>query len=246
VRIAILSDIHGNREALEATLAHVSRQGADRVVVLGDIVGYGADPVFCVETVADLAGAGAVVVKGNHDEAVDLADPDMNREALAAIRWTHDQLAETHRSFLRGLQLVHRDGDALYAHAGARHPGHWPYILAPRDAELSLAATTARLVFSGHTHLPVLFVLQPNGICAPFIPATNEPVPLLAQRRWQVIVGSVGQPRDGSAASAYSLLDLGQGTLTQHRVAYDHQAAAAKILAAGLPHRLASRLAWGR
>jgi diadenosine tetraphosphatase ApaH/serine/threonine PP2A family protein phosphatase len=246
VRIALLSDIHANRQALEACLAHVDRQGADRIAVLGDIVGYGADPVACTERVAGLAERGAVVILGNHDEAVERADPDMNADALAAIRWTRGVLGDDHRRFLAGLPLTHREGDLLLVHAGARHPGQWPYITAPREAERSLAATDARLVVSGHTHVPILFSLQPNGTCLPFVPVANEPVPLLRHRRWQVVVGSVGQPRDGSAAAAYAILDLGQGALTQHRVVYDHQAAAARIRVAGLPERLASRLALGR
>lgn len=246
MRIALLSDIHANREALEACLAHVNRQGADRIAVLGDIVGYGADPVACTERVAELAGKGAIVILGNHDEAVQRADPDMNADALAAIHWTRGVLGDDHRRFLAALPLTHRDGEVLLVHAGARHPGQWPYVTSPRNAELSLSATDARLVFCGHTHMPVLFSLQPNGTCLPFVPVTNQPVPLLRHRRWQAVIGAVGQPRDGSAAAAYSILDLGQGTLTQHRVAYDHQAAAARIRAAGLPDRLASRLALGR
>lgn len=246
MRIALLSDIHANRQALEACLAHVGRQGADRIAVLGDIVGYGADPAACTEIVAGLVEAGAVAILGNHDEAIERGDPDMNAEALAAIRWTRGVLGADHRRFLAALPLAHREDDLLLVHAGARHPGQWPYITSPREAELSLAATDARLVASGHTHMPVLFSLQPNGTCLPFVPVANEAVPLLPHRRWQVVVGSVGQPRDGSAAAAYSILDLGQGTLTQHRVSYDHEAAAAAIRAAGLPERLASRLAQGR
>ncbi len=246
MRIALLSDIHANREALDACLAHVNRQGADRIAILGDIVGYGGDPVACAEIVAGLADEGAIVILGNHDEAVLRDEPDMNADALAAIRWTRGVLGQDHKSYLAGLPLTHRDGEMLLVHAGARHPGQWPYVNSPREAELSLSATDARLVFCGHTHMPVVFSLQPNGTCLPFVPVANQPVPLLRHRRWQAVIGSVGQPRDGSPAAAYAILDLGQGTLTQHRVPYDHQAAAARIRAAGLPERLASRLALGR
>jgi len=246
MRIALLSDIHGNLEALEAVLAHVARQSVDRIAVLGDIVGYGADPRACTETVMTLAGDGALVLKGNHDEAIDRADPDMNADALAAIVWTRGVLAGDHRSFLAGLPLTARIDDLLLVHASARHPGQWPYVMTPRDAELSLGATDARLVASGHTHVPALFSLQPNRTCVAFAPVAGVAVPLAAHRRWQIVVGAVGQPRDGSAAAGYSVLDLAQGAVERHRVPYDHQAAAAKIRAAGLPDRLASRLAHGR
>jgi predicted phosphodiesterase len=246
MRIAILSDIHGNREAFEACLAHASRQRAERHVVLGDIVGYGADPGFCTDVTMRLVEAGAVAIKGNHDEALDLAAPDMHAEALAAIAWTRTVLSDVQRRFLVGLPMSHREDDRLFVHASAREPGFWPYLREPRDAELSLGATDARLVVCGHTHLPAIFALQRSGICVPFRPATNEAVPLMPHRRWQVVVGSVGQPRDGSPLASYSILDLAQGSITQHRVAYDHQAAGQKILAAGLPPRLAARLAEGR
>jgi diadenosine tetraphosphatase ApaH/serine/threonine PP2A family protein phosphatase len=246
MRIALISDIHGNLEALAAVLTHAMRQRVDRIAVLGDIVGYGADPRACTEAVMRLAEEGAIVLKGNHDEAVERADPDMNADALAAITWTRGVLDEQHRVFLAGLPLTARLDDLLLVHASARHPGQWPYVMTPRDAELSLSATDARLVASGHTHVPALFSLQPNRTCVAFTPVAGSPVPLAAHRRWQIVVGAVGQPRDGSPLSAYAVLDLAQGVLEPHRVPYDHQAAAAKIRAAGLPDRLASRLALGR
>ncbi|MDP2802006.1 MAG: metallophosphoesterase family protein [Phreatobacter sp.] len=246
MRIALIADIHANREALEATLAHVARQQVGRIAVLGDVVGYGADPVACTEIVMDLAASGALVLQGNHDEAVARDDADMNADALAAMVWTRGVLGEAHRRFLAGLPLSTREGDLLLVHAGARHPGQWPYVMTPRDAELSFGATDARLIVCGHTHVPALFSLQPNRTCIAFTPVAGSPVPLAAHRRWHVVVGSVGQPRDGIAAAAYAVLDLGQGVLEPHRVPYDHPAAAAKIRAAGLPDRLASRLALGR
>ncbi|MGQ3354638.1 MAG: metallophosphoesterase family protein [Phreatobacter sp.] len=246
MRIALLTDIHANREALEATLAHVARQQVGRIAVLGDIVGYGADPVACTEIVMDLAASGALVLQGNHDEAVARDDVDMNADALAAMVWTRGVLGEAHRRFLAGLPLTAREGDLLFVHAGARNPGQWPYVMTPRDAELSFGASDARLILCGHTHVPALFSLQPNRTCVGFTPVAGTPVPLAAHRRWHAVIGSVGQPRDGIAAAAYAVLDLGQGVLEPHRVPYDHPAAAAKIRAAGLPDRLASRLAHGR
>ncbi|MBN8939113.1 MAG: metallophosphoesterase family protein [Rhizobiales bacterium] len=246
MRIAFLSDIHGNREALETCLAHALGEAPDRFVVLGDIVGYGADPVFCAEAVAALAAHGAVVVKGNHDEAVGPGMPSMTRDALAAVMWTRTQLGAGHLGFLAGLPLAVRDADRLYVHASADRPGHWPYIMSDRDAALSLAATDAVMVFSGHTHVPAVFPLRADGGCDIVVPSTGVPMRLWPRQRCQVVVGSVGQPRDGNPAAAYSILDLGRATLTQYRLTYDHARAAGKILAAGLPPRLADRLALGQ
>ncbi len=246
MRIAFLSDIHGNREALETCLAHARGEAPDRFVVLGDIVGYGADPVFCAEAVAALADQGAVVVKGNHDEAVGPGVPNMTRDALAAVTWTRTRLGADHLGFLAGLPLTTRDDDRLYVHASADEPGHWPYVVSDREAELSLAATDAVKVFSGHTHVPRLFPLGADGRCGVVVPAAGAAVRLDPRQRCQVVIGSVGQPRDGNPAAAYSILDLGQETLTQYRLSYDHARTAGKIVAAGLPQRLALRLALGQ
>lgn len=245
MRIAFLSDIHGNREALETCLAHARGEAPDRFVVLGDIVGYGADPVFCTETVAGLAARGGVVIKGNHDEAVGPGVPSMTRDALAAVIWTRTQLGAEHLGFLAGLPLSARDGERLYVHASADRPGHWPYIMSDREAELSLAATDAVRVFSGHTHVPRVFPLGADERCDVIVPVAGVPM-RLGPQRCQVVIGSVGQPRDGNPAAAYSILDLGQQTLTQYRLSYDHARAAGKVLAAGLPPRLALRLALGQ
>ena len=244
MRIAFLSDIHGNREALESCLAHARGEAPDRYVVLGDIVGYGADPAFCVETVAGLAAGGAVVIKGNHDAAVGEAARTMTDMAHAAIVWTRGVLAAAHRTFLAGLPLALRDGERLYVHAGADRPASWPYLTSEAAAARSLAATDAHQVFSGHTHQPALF-RSAGGVCRAMPLPAGVPVRLDPAAAWQVVVGSVGQPRDGNPAAAYAVLDLGTGELTHHRLAYDHAAAAAKILAAGLPPRLAERLAFG-
>ncbi|MCZ0732896.1 metallophosphoesterase family protein [Phreatobacter sp. AB_2022a] len=245
MRIAFLSDIHGNREALESCLAHARGKAPDRYVVLGDIVGYGADPAFCVETVAGLVAGGAVAIKGNHDAAVGEAARTMTDMAHAAIVWTRGALAAAHHAFLAGLPLAHRDGERLYVHASADRPAAWPYLTSETAAERSLAATDARQVFSGHTHQPVLF-RSAGGVCRAMPLPAGAPVRLDSAAAWQVVIGSVGQPRDGNPAAAYAVLDLDTSEITQHRLDYDHAAAAAKILAAGLPRRLAERLALGR
>lgn len=246
MRIALLSDIHGNREALQACLAHAARQPHDAIAFLGDIVGYGADPVACTEFVMDEARRGAPVLMGNHEAALDDPAPDMNSEALFAIRWTRRRLDNAHADFLNGLAMTHAVENVLRVHASARAPSAFDYIDNPRSAERSLAACDARIVVAGHTHTPTLFSAGADGRTTRHALPDNIPVPLLKQRRWQVVLGAVGQPRDGNPAAAYAILDTAQGTIILHRVGYDVEAAAAKILEAGLPHRLAHRLAKGR
>jgi diadenosine tetraphosphatase ApaH/serine/threonine PP2A family protein phosphatase len=246
VLIAILTDIHGNREALEACLAHAEHHPVDRYVFLGDLVGYGADPGFVVDTVKDFAARGAIALLGNHDSAAIGTPESMNDMATAAIEWTRRQLTDTQRDFLRGLPLTAQDGDRLYVHASAASPAAWDYVLDESAAARSLMATDAAVTFCGHTHLPALFHLTGTGKIAGFDPDAGVAMPLTAQRRWVAVIGAVGQPRDRNPAACYALYDDGPRTLTYVRVPYDVDTAARKIRDAGLPSFLAARLAWGR
>ena len=244
--IAIFTDIHGNREALEACLAHAERHPIDRYVFLGDIVGYGADPGFAIDTVKDLAARGAIALLGNHDLAAIGVPERMNDDAMAAIEWTRRQLTKDQREFLESLPLSAEDDDRLYVHASAASPAAWDYVLDERAAARSLMATDAAVTFCGHTHLPALFHLTGTGNIAAFDPDAGVALPLTAQRRWVAVIGAVGQPRDRNPAACYVLYDDGPRTLTYVRVPYDVDTAARKIRAAGLPPFLAARLAAGR
>jgi diadenosine tetraphosphatase ApaH/serine/threonine PP2A family protein phosphatase len=246
MRIALMSDIHGNREALEACLAHARRSQVERTIFLGDYVGYGADPAWVVETVRAHVEAGAVALLGNHDAAVPGSEEDMNADARAAIRWTRAQLDEAARAFLAALPLTHREGNTLYVHANAWAPGAWGYILGPVEAERSLRRTDARVTLCGHVHTPALYAMAPGKPACGHTPVPGVAVPLLATRRWLAVIGAVGQPRDGHPAACYALLDDARRTLTTIRVPYDVETAAQKVAAAGLPPRLAARLRIGR
>lgn len=243
---AVLSDVHGNREALEACLEDAARRGARRLVFLGDFVGYGADPAWVVDTVRALAAAGAVALKGNHDEALFDGGRHMNALARAAIDWTRGRLDPDQLRFLADRPLAAEEGDLLYVHANAWAPGAWGYVTGPLEAERSLRCTAAHAVFCGHVHVPALYQMAKDRPAAAFRPVAGCPVPLLRQRRWLAVVPAVGQPRDGDPDAGYALLDPDQGAVTFHRVAYDVETAARKIVAAGLPPRLASRLLEGR
>ncbi len=242
--IALLADIHGNREALTACLADAERRNADRYVFLGDLVGYGADPGWVVDRVMDYAKRGAVALLGNHDAAAAGAQVPMNESAEEAIAWTRRQLNDTQRSFLAGLPVTVQDAARLYVHASAYEPSAWHYVLDDRDARRSLEATPAHQTFCGHVHIPALYHLSLTGKLIAFTP-TAATIPLLRGRRWLAVLGAVGQPRDRNPAACYALLDETQNTLTYIRVAYDIASAARKIREAGLPASLAARLERG-
>ena len=244
--IALFSDIHANREALTACLAHAKASGAEHLVFLGDLVGYGADPVWVVETVAELCAKGAVCVLGNHDAAVLKPDTHMNMTAATAINWTRGELQSAHKDFLAGLELSLREDDRLYVHASPKNPASWPYVASAEDAAIALSATTARIAFCGHLHQQALFGVTATGKLASFNPKTASPVPLLKPRRWLVRLGAVGQPRDHDPSAAFCLFDTQISEIRFIRVPYDVESAMAKIRAAGLPESLALRLAEGR
>ncbi|WP_270934666.1 metallophosphoesterase family protein [Falsiroseomonas oryzae] len=246
MRVAILSDIHANREAFEACLADAARRGAERLVILGDIVGYGAEPGWAVARTRELAEAGAIVIKGNHDEAAVADRGGMTSAAAAAAEWTRQVLDDGAKQFLDLLPMEVEEDDRLYVHAGAEHPTLWHYVRDAEDARKSLDAVRARVVFCGHTHVPKLFGLTAAAKLVTHTPLAGIPVPLTRPRRWLAVVGAVGQPRDGDPAAAYAMLDTEGNHITTIRVPYDAAAAAEKIRAAGLPEVLATRLLQGR
>lgn len=246
MKIAILSDIHANREAFEACLADAGRRGAQRLVLLGDIVGYGADPAWAVWRSMELAAAGAVVLKGNHDEAAVTDRGGMTPDAAAAAAWTRGVLDAEAKAWLAALPLEVEEEDRLYVHADAHEPARWHYVRDAEDARRSLEAAQARIVLCGHVHVPALYGLTAAAKLVSFRPVPGVPVPLTRPRRWLAVLGAVGQPRDGDPAAAYAMLDTATSDLATIRVPYDIASAAEKIRAAGLPEALASRLARGR
>ncbi len=247
MRISLLADIHANREALTACLAHAKSAGAERYAFLGDLVGYGAEPGWVVDTIAAYCAEGAICVRGNHDEAVSSPPREgMHEDARVAVEWTRAQLSVAQSGFLGTLPLqVELDG-MLFVHANAWAPQRWEYILSPFEARRSIAATHCRQTFCGHVHEPQLYHVGTDTRAAAFTPVPGTPVPLVAPRRWLAIAGSVGQPRDGVPAACSALYDTLSRQLTFYRIPYDTAAAAAKVRAAGLPVALARRLESGR
>ena len=246
MRLAFLADIHANREALDAVLIAVRRAGADEIVILGDLVGYGPDPDYVVETIGLMAEDGAVCVQGNHDEAAFKGGAGMTPNARRAIEWTAGKLGDDHLRFLRGLPLTAARGDMHFVHASAHDPEKWRYIRDAGAAAKCLSRTQSRLVFCGHTHIPAFFHALPGGQPQLFVPISEKPVPISSVRRAVIVVGSVGQPRDRIAAACFGLFDTEAGTFTSHRVPYAADITFEKIRAAGLPEWLGMRLLIGR
>jgi diadenosine tetraphosphatase ApaH/serine/threonine PP2A family protein phosphatase len=243
--IGLFSDIHANREALEACLNHARGNGIERFIFLGDYVGYGADPGFAVDAVMREVESGAIALLGNHDDAITSGTGGMNAVAAAAIDWTRSRLNATQRDFLATLPLTFEDNGRLFVHASAYAPANWEYITGVDDAALCFAATRAQATFCGHVHVPQLYHLPPNGRLAGLIPAPNVEITLRTKERWVAVIGSVGQPRDGNPASCYGALDTERGVLIYVRVPYDAETAARKIQDAGLPAILGFRLLEG-
>lgn len=246
---ALLSDIHANAQALQACVDHARAQGAERFAILGDLVGYGAQPGEVVEQVMRLAAQGAVVIRGNHDDmAVQPDTTDASVGASTAL-WTHQQLSPSQRAFLAALPLQMQDQKTLFVHASADRPERWRYVDRPELAQTCLDAAALRQadrVFVGHVHHQSVYYRGAGQQLMSFKPTPGAPMPMPSHRQWVVTVGSVGQPRDGDPRAMYALLDDVALRLTFHRVRYAHAEAAAAIRQAGLPEYFAQRLESGR
>jgi diadenosine tetraphosphatase ApaH/serine/threonine PP2A family protein phosphatase len=246
MKVAILTDIHANREAFEAVLGDARAHGAEQIVLLGDIVGYGPDPEWCCDMAMQLQTEGALCVQGNHDAAASGAPEQMSALARRAIDWTKPRLSEHHRAYLAGLPLTATAGDMLFVHASANDPGAWSYVTSDTRAAPSFRATTARLIFCGHTHVPLLASADVGGVVREQAFRPDLAIPLLRSRRWLAVVGAVGQPRDGVPQAGWAMVDTTRNELNFRRTPYDTQRTADKLRAAGLPEDLALRLLKGK
>jgi diadenosine tetraphosphatase ApaH/serine/threonine PP2A family protein phosphatase len=244
--IALFSDIHANREAFDACIAHAKAHGAEKFVFLGDFIGYGADPAYIVDRVRHYQQEGAILVKGNHDAAIASGTSNMNSYARAAIDWTRDQLNPSQKDFLAALPLTFESGEALFVHADAANPAGWIYVTSDLEADHSMDSTKQRVTFCGHVHRPQLFHKAPRRPAICFIPTSGIAIPLAKSQKYHAVIGSVGQPRDEIPSASYALYDEEKATLAFMRVAYDIERAARKIKSAGLPPILSARLFIGR
>jgi predicted phosphodiesterase len=242
MRVAILADVHANRAALVAVLAEARRRGAERLVCLGDVVGYHAEPNECVEL---LAAWPCDAVLGNHDVgALGAGDPQAGSVAAAVQRWTASVLTPASRAWLGAWPLRLELPWAVVVHGTFTHPRHVVGYVTPTTAAMNLdrlAAAGADLGLFGHTHVPVVW--GPGGVALDVEPGRLvrlPPGPAL------VNPGSVGQPRDGDVRAAFAIYDLDSRMYEQVRVAYDRQITIARVRAAGLDASMITRLEEGR
>ena len=250
MKTGILADVHGNLEALTAVLEDLEKRSVDRVLFLGDAVGYGADPLRCLEL---LENSASLCVAGNHDQAAgneQIRLEDLHEDAATAIRWTRDVLPQDAKDRLRELPLNCRDERACLVHGSPFEPGGWEYILTTQDAEKAFGACESEVVFVGHSHIPAAYVeLECKRLFTGVMRRirTADPGSLQVEPRYRYILnaGSVGQPRDGDPRAAYAILDAEAGSYRLLRVSYDVETASTKIKKAGLPESLARRIKSG-
>jgi diadenosine tetraphosphatase ApaH/serine/threonine PP2A family protein phosphatase len=243
MKVAVISDIHANRHAFEATLEAIAATDAAELWCLGDLVGYGADPNACVELAHEHA---AVCLAGNHDLAVTGEIPldEFSRGASLAAQWTREVIEPENLSFLSSLRPVGQEGFVGLYHASPRDPV-WEYVLSTLLAELCLDEQPHRVCLVGHSHVALSFVRH-EGELASGEPRREGARLDIATGEWLLNPGSVGQPRDGDPRASWLLLDLDGLTASFERTDYDIAGAAGAIRAARLPDSLAERLEYGQ
>ena len=243
MRVAVVSDIHGNRQAFEAVLEAIAGSECQEMWCLGDLVGYGADPDACVELARTHA---AICLAGNHDLVVRGSLPleEFSRGAALAAQWTRETITAETRAYLQELEPSLRDEHVGLYHASPRDPV-WEYVLSPLQAEMCLDVQEHRVCLIGHSHVALAFERQPGQLATGQTRDADEHLEL-SSGEWLVNPGSVGQPRDGDPRAAWLELDLDAWEATYRRTDYDIGAAAAAIRAAHLPASLAERLQFGQ
>lgn len=240
MRYAIFGDVHANLEALQAVLEDARAHEVTHFVCLGDLVGYNADPVACLELVRSME---CPIVKGNHDEqACEVTDLSyFNPLAARAIQWTRDQLTDEHKEWLKALKFSRLVRNFTIVHSTLDSPASWGYVLSDLDASASFSYQHTQLCFYGHTHVPRAFIRDTR-----VHEVAPDLITLEAGKKYFFNAGSVGQPRDQDWRASYAIYTPAEQTIQWRRLSYDIETAQKKIIAAGLPERLALRLAEGR
>lgn len=240
MKYAILGDIHSNWEALTAVLADAQTQNVTHYACVGDVVGYNANPVECLEKIRELNG---LMVRGNHDHYCS-HDDDLNGFhplAADAVDWTRRQLRPEQREYLKAQRLVRQVEGFTLVHSTLDTPEMWGYVFDKLEAEANFNYQTTAVCFFGHTHVPLAF--EKAGVVRGGL---YSKLRIMVGRKYFINVGSVGQPRDGDPRSAYVVYDLINNVVELRRVPYDFTITQKKIHAVGLPGRVAARLAVGR
>lgn len=241
MKYGIITDIHSNWEALEAVLKALEEDAVDKIVCLGDLVGYGADPERCIEEIADSA---EFSVMGNHDSAV-IGWENVERfnvRARVAASWARDRLSSVHTEYLKSLKYKEQlNEEVVCYHSSPGEPEQWHYLFSQAGLEDHFSSFNGRICFIGHTHVPVVF-RQLDGKVETL---RQEKLSIDLNAKYIVNAGSVGQPRDRDPRACYAIFDMSERIVEVKRIPYDIKTAQDKILAAGLPSHLAYRLIWG-
>ncbi len=240
MKFAIIADIHANLEALQVVLEDSKKQFVTHYACLGDVVGYNANPKECLDIVRTM---NMPCVKGNHDEYCSSEEhlEGFNPAAAEAVNWTRKQLTEDDRQWLRDLKYTRMVTNFTIVHATLDGPQRWGYVFDKLAAAASLTYQNTSVCFFGHTHVPVAFMKDSVVRGGTYSKFKTEP-----GKKYFINVGAVGQPRDNNPKCSYVVYDTDDGTIEIRRLEYDIATAQKKILAAGLPERLAERLAYGR
>jgi len=240
MRYAVIADIHANLEAFEVVLNDAKEQRCTHYCCVGDVVGYNANPKECLDIVRSM---GMPCVKGNHDEYCSSQEDleGFNPHAAEAVNWTRKQLSEDDRKWLRELKYVRLVASFTVVHATLDGPQRWGYVFDRLAAAASFTYQNTSVCFFGHTHVPMAFVRDSVVRGGSYSRFHVEP-----GKKYFVNVCAVGQPRDGNPRAGYVVYDLNEQTIELRRLDYDIAKAQKKILEAGLPQRLADRLAVGK
>lgn len=240
MKFAIIADIHSNLEALTAVIEDTKQQGCTHYACLGDVVGYNANPRECLDIIRSM---NIPCVKGNHDEycSSDAALDGFNPAAAEAVHWTRKQITEDEKQWLRELRYQRILTSFTLVHATLDGPQNWGYVFDKLAAAASFTYQNTSVCFFGHTHVPVAFVRDTAVRGGTYSKFRVEP-----GKKYFLNVCAVGQPRDNNPKAGYVIYDVREGTIELRRLDYDIETAQKKILAAGLPERLAERLAYGR
>ncbi|HEX5222269.1 MAG TPA: metallophosphoesterase family protein [Verrucomicrobiae bacterium] len=240
MKFAIIADIHANLDAFQVVLEDCKKQQVTHYACLGDVVGYNANPKECLDIVRAM---NMPCVKGNHDEYCSSEEhlEGFNPAAAEAVNWTRKQLTEDDRLWLRELKYTRMVTNFTIVHATLDGPQRWGYVFDKLAAAASFTYQNTSVCFFGHTHVPVAFMKDSMVRGGTYSKFKLEP-----GKKYFVNVGAVGQPRDNNPKAAYVVYDTNEATIELRRLEYDIAAAQKKILAAGLPERLAERLAYGR
>jgi diadenosine tetraphosphatase ApaH/serine/threonine PP2A family protein phosphatase len=241
MKIGIISDIHSNLEALEVVVEELQKRRVGKIICLGDVVGYGANPNECCNFIREVADE---VILGNHDAVcVGMSSiEEFNEIAKQACRWTEENLELRNKKWLKSLPLILEDGGKIFVHSTPTEPLNWDYIFSLEEGVVEFLRATFEICFVGHSHLPYIFSKKGEE----YKVIEKDKVRLDKKIRYIINPGSVGQPRDGDWRACFGIYDTVKGEFSFYRCNYNVEKTVSKILNAGLPHFLGERLMVGR